>query len=87
MLHTHHMNIMVYNYFLGKFRFRLEKFLVFSQYIDRGVEISDLSTCPGASQIGNFTCPKKKSLAQTFFVELVLCLTYMLIYLVDLLII
>jgi hypothetical protein len=26
---------------------------------DRGVEISDLSTCPRASQNGNFTCSKK----------------------------
>ena len=35
----------------------------------RGVEISDLSTCPQASQNGNFTCPKKKSLAQTFLLN------------------
>ena len=44
--------------------------------LNRGVEISDLSTCSWASQNGIFTCPKKKVTCPDFFVEVVLCLTY-----------
>ena len=35
----------------------------------RGAEISDLSTCPWASQNGNFTCPKKNHLPRLFLLN------------------